>query len=251
MSARAHAGSSADQDKPLPFAVQVPFGFLFLHLPVLSAGIPPLHAWEFGAWTSVTNNFIYSDNAGELLATRTSRAPVTQSDIDTLVTAHPGEDYYFFDGQVTAVYGRFATTVVPSLAVGARFSVIGISGGQGMDGFVEGFHSLFGLGQSYRDVVTRGETTSVLRIDGDEVSSFENPRVGIGDPIVYALWAPEHRMEAWRMSLISAIKAPIGSTSKRLSTGRADFGTAFALTGDLGRRCVNVNGGVTLTFGAR
>jgi len=244
LSARAHAGSSADQDRPLPFTVQVPFGFLFLHLPVLSAGTPPLHAWGFDAWTSVTNNFIYSDNVGELLATRTSRAPMTRSDFDAVAAAHPGEDYYFFDGQVTTVYGRVGTTVVPSLVVGARFSLIGVSGGQGMDGFVEGFHSLFGLGQNHRDVVTRGETTAVLRIDGQEVSSFESPRVGIGDPIVYAIWAPGHAMGAWRMSLIAGIKVPLGSTSKRLSTGRADFGTAFALTGDLGRWCVNVNGGV-------
>ena len=46
------------------------------------------------------------------------------------------------------------------------------------------------------------------------------------------------------MSLVAGIKVPIGSTAKRLSTGRADYGTAFALTGDLGRWSVNVNGGV-------
>ena len=244
LSATAHAGSSADQDKPLPFTVQVPYGFLFLHLPALSAGIPPLHAWGFDAWTSVTNNFIYSDNVGEFLATRTSRAPMTQSDFDTIAAAHPGEDYYYFDGEITSIYARIATTVAPSLAVGARFSVISVSGGQGMDGFVEGFHSLFGLGQSHRDVVTRGQTTSAIRIGQNQDFNPENPRAGIGDPVVFAIWAPGRGMGSWRMSLVAGVKVPIGSTSKRLSTGKADFGTAFALTGDFGRWYVNFNGGV-------
>jgi hypothetical protein len=243
-SATAHAASSAAEDKVLPFTVQVPYGFLFLHLPAISAEIPPLHAWGFEAWSTVTNNFIYSDNVGDFLATRTSRAPMTSADFDAIAAANPGEDYYYYDGQITTLYARVATTVAPSLAVGARFSVIGISGGQGMDGFVEGFHSLFGLGQSHRDVVTRGETTSAIRIGANSDFNPENPRVGVGDPIVFAIWAPERGMGAWRIGLIAGIKVPIGSTSKRLSTGRGDFGTAFALTGDLGRWFVNVNGGV-------
>jgi hypothetical protein len=244
LNAGAYAASSADEDKPLPFTVQVPYGFLFLHLPAVSAEIPPLHAWSFEAWTTVTNNFIYSDNVGDFLATRTSRAPMTSADFDAIATAHPGEDYYYYDGQITSLYARVATTVAPSLAVGARFSVIGVSGGQGMDGFVEGFHSLFGLGQSHRDVVTRGQTTSAIRIGQQEDFNPENPRIGVGDPIVFAIWAPQHGMGAWRIGLVAGVKVPIGSTSKRLSTGRADFGTAFALTGDLGRWCVNLNAGV-------
>ena len=244
LGAKASAASSADQDKVLPFTVQVPYGFLFLHLPALSAEIPPLHAWGFEAWTTVTNNFIYSDNVGDFLAARTSRAPMTAADFDTIAATNPGQDYYYFDGEITSTYARVATTVAPSFAVGARFSVVSVSGGQGMDGFVEGFHSLFGLGQSYRDVVTRGQTTSAIRIGAQEDFNPENPRVGVGDPIAFAIWAPERGMGAWRMSVVAGIKVPIGSTSKRLSTGRADFGTAFALTGDLGRWYVNFNGGV-------
>jgi hypothetical protein len=113
-----------------------------------------------------------------------------------------------------------------------------------MDGFVEGFHSLFGLGQSYRDVVPRGQTTSAIRIDDQEDFNPEDPRVGVGDPIAFAIWAPERELGSWRMSLAAGIKIPIGSTSKRLSTGHADFGAAFAVTGDLGRWRVNLNGGV-------
>jgi len=244
LSSGAEAGSSADEDKVLPFTVQVPYGFLFLHLPALSAKIPPLHAWSFDAWTTVTNNFIYSDNVGDFLATRTARAPMTDVDFATIAATNPGEDYYYFDGEITSTYARVATTLAPSFAIGTRFSVVSVSGGQGMDGFVEGFHSLFGLGQSYRDVVTRGQTTSAIRIGEHQDFNPENPRVGIGDPIAFAIWAPERGMGSWRMSLVAGIKVPLGSTSKRLSTGHADFGTAFALTGELGRWCVNFNGGV-------
>jgi hypothetical protein len=243
---KVYAASSADKDKVLPFTVQVPYGFLFLHLPALSAEIPPLHVWGFEAWTTVTNNFIYSDNVGEYLATRTSRAPMTGADFATIGATHPGEDYYYFDGQITNTYARVATTVAPSFAIGTRFSIVSVSGGQGMDGFVEGFHNLFGLGQAYRDVVTRGETTSAIRIGENEDFNPENPRVGIGDPIAFAIWAPEFGTAAWRMSLVGGIKIPIGSTSKRLSTGHADYGAAFAVTGELGRWCVNFNGGVVV-----
>jgi hypothetical protein len=242
----AFAASSADADKVLPFTVQVPYGFLFLHLPALSAGIPPLHAWGFEAWTTVTNNFIYSDNVGDFLATRTSRAPMTGADFATIGAAHPGEDYYYFDGQITSTYARVAITLAPSFAIGTRFSIVSVSGGQGMDGFVEGFHSIFGLGQAYRDVVTRGETTSALRIGDREDFNPEDPRAGIGDPIAFAIWAPGDGTGAWRVSLVGGIKIAVGSTSKRLSTGHADFGAAFAVTGDLGRWCVNFNGGVVV-----
>ena len=126
LGAKAFAASSAAEDQVLPFTVQLPYGFLFLHLPALSAEIPPLHAWGFGAWTTVTNNFIYSDNVGDYLAARTSRAPMTSADFDAIAIAHPGEDFYYFDGEITSLYARIGTTVAPSFAVGARFSVVSI-----------------------------------------------------------------------------------------------------------------------------
>ena len=242
----AHAASSASEDKILPFPIQVPYGFLFLHLPAISAEIPPLRAWGFDVWTTVTNNFIYSDNVGAHLAKRSSRAPMTRTEFDAIAAANPGEDYYYFDSQISSVYARIGTTVAPSFAVGARFSVVSVSGGEGVDGFVEGFHGLFGLGQSYREVVSRGRTTAAVRIGAHEEFISENPRVGVGDPIVFAIWSPGRATGSWRMGLAAGIKVPIGSTSKRLSTGRADFGTAFALTGDFGQWCVNVNAGVVV-----
>jgi len=244
LGANAHAGSSADDDKVLPFTVQVPYGFLFLHLPALSAEAPPPRGWAFEAWTSVTNNFIYSDNVGDHLAMRTARLPVTEADFDAIDAASPGADYYYFDGEITTVYGRLATTVAPTFTMGARFSLISVNGGKGMDGFVEGFHSLFGLGQGYRDVVSKGETSAAIRIAGSGGFFDEDPRVGIGDPILYAIWSPDHTMGSWRVSLLGGVKVPVGSTSKRLSTGRADFGAAIAVTGELGRWCLNANAGV-------
>src|SRR5712672_2652532 len=72
--------SSADQDEVLPITVQVPYGYLFLHVPTWSAGAPPLHAWAFDLGTTVTNNFIYSGEVGDALAARSSREPMTRSE---------------------------------------------------------------------------------------------------------------------------------------------------------------------------
>jgi len=46
-----------------------------------------------------------------------------------------------------------------------------------------------------------------------------------------------------KILLAAGVKVSLGSTSKRLSTGRADVGVGFAVTGDLGKWCVNFNGG--------
>lgn len=53
------------------------------------------------------------------------------ADFDTIAPAQPGEDHYYYDGEITSAYARIATTVAPSFAVGARFSVVSISGGLG------------------------------------------------------------------------------------------------------------------------
>ena len=237
-----HAASSADGDQALPLTVQVPYGFLFLHLPGFSADPP--ERWSYDVSTTVTNNFIYSDNFGEMLGARTARTPITEADIEAVAAASPGEDYYYFDGEVMTLNAMIRTPITPTFAVAARFSAVGITGGEGMDGFVEGFHDTFGLGQAYRDNVTRGSITAAVRIDGHDETIVDYDRMGLGDPIAYALWAPEWGARSWRTSFAAGLKIPIGSTSKRLSTGRADAGVAFAVTGDVGRWRVNVNGGV-------
>src|SRR5258706_1656898 len=159
---------SAEQDGVLPITVQVPYGYLFLHVPTWSAGAPPLHAWGFDLGTTVTNNFIYSDEVGDALAARTSREPMTKSEFDGIAAAHPGKDLYYFDSEVSRLYARIGTTVAPSLVVVAVLSAVRNSGGPGMDGFVEGFHNTFGIGQAHRDVVPRGRITAEERIGAQE-----------------------------------------------------------------------------------
>ena len=73
---------------------------------------------------------------------------------------------------------------------------------------------------------------------------MEYDRGGLGDPIAYALWVPGWGKGSWRVSFAAGLKMPIGSTAKRLSTGRADAGGAFAVTGEVGRWRLNFNGGV-------
>jgi len=99
-------------------------------------------------------------------------------------------------------------------------------------------------GQAYRDNVTRGSITAAVRIDGHDETILEYDRGGLGDPIAYALWAPGWGKGSWRVSLAAGLKIPIGSTAKRLSTGRVDAGGAFAVTGEVGRWRLNFNGGV-------
>src|SRR5262245_31940091 len=210
------AASSAEYDQVLPSTVQVPYGFLFLHLPAFSAH--PSERWNYDVFMTITNNFIYSDNFGEMLGSRTARAPITEADIEGIAAANPGEDYYYFDGEVMTLNAIIRTPITRTFAIAARLSAVGITGGEGMDGFVEGFHDTFGLGQAYRDNVTRGSITAAVRIDGLDETIVEYDRAGLGDPIAYAMWAPDWGARAWRTSFAAGLKVPIGSTPKRLST---------------------------------
>src|SRR5882672_3106715 len=175
----AQGASSAEQDGVLPITVQVPYGYLFLHVPTWSAGAPPLRAWGFDFGTTVTNNFIYSDEVGDALATRSSREPMTRSEFDAIAAAHPGKDLYYFDSEVSRLYARIGTTVAPSVVVGVVLSAVRISGGSGMDGFIEGFHDTFGIGQAHRDVVPRGRVTAGVRIGAHEEFFSDDSRSGV------------------------------------------------------------------------
>jgi hypothetical protein len=243
---RARAASSAADDQVLPVTVQVPFGFLFLQVPAFSAIIPPDDAWAFDVGLTSGNNFMFSDNVSASLARHASRVPMTKAEFDAIVAAHPGEDVYYIDDEVYRLAARFGRTVAPSVRVGAVVSAVSISGGSGMDAIIEGFHEDFGFPAMYRDVVPRGETTTALSLRGREEFLSPSARSGIDDPVVFATWAPERRFGAWRMSVVSGVKIPIASTSKRLSTGSFDFGAAYAATGSWGRWSLNLNAGAVV-----
>jgi len=240
----AHAASSAAADEVFPVTVQIPYGFLFLHVPTFAASIPPQGAWEFDVAASSGNNFVFSDNVGRALSARSSRVPMTKAEFDLIVATHPGEDAYYIDDEVSSVAARFGRTLAPSVFLGAAVSVVRVGGGAWMDGVIENFHDTFGFPSMYRNVVPRGQATTAIHIGGFD--SFLDPsvRTGIGDPIVYVKWVPARRFGAWRMGVVSGVKVPIASTSKLLSSGSADFGAAYAATGDLGRWCVNLNAGL-------
>jgi hypothetical protein len=242
----ARAASSAADDQPFPLTVQIPYGFLFLHVPAFGASIPPAGAWTFDVGVSSGNNFIFSDNVADSLARRTSRVPMTQAEFDAIVAAHPGEDAYYVDDEGSRLYARFGATVAPSVFVGAVVSAIRISGSPWMDDVIETFHSDFGFDPMYRDVVPQGETTTAFHVGGNDVYLSPSARSGFEDPVVYVQWTPERRFGAWRMSVLSGVKIPLASTSRLLSSGSADVGAAYAATGEFGRWSVNLNAGVVV-----
>ena len=242
----ARAASSAADDQVFPVTVQFPYGFLFLHAPTFAAAIPPRGAWEFDVSASSGNNFVFSENVFDALAKRSSRVPMTKAEFDEIVATHPGEDAYYIDNEVTSVTAQFGRTVAPSVFVGAVVSVVRVGGGAWMDGIIENFHENFGFVPMYRNVVPRGQAMTAFHIGGYDAFLDPSVRTGIVDPIVFVKWVPERRFGAWRMSVVSGVKVPIASTSNLLSTGSADFGAAYAATGDFDRWCVNLNAGVVV-----
>jgi thiol-disulfide isomerase/thioredoxin len=68
------------------------------------------------------------------------------------------EGEYFFDYEMLQTILTFDYGVSDTLQIGVGTEVRGRSGGY-MDGFIQGFHDLFGIDQSGRDLVPKGEFT--------------------------------------------------------------------------------------------
>lgn len=182
---------------------------------------------------TVTNTFAHSSAFTPTLDARSERAPV---DLAFLRSA-PGNIFYL-DGEVYRTALAWRRGVGNDTQLGVSVQVLGFTGGE-LDGFIEGFHDVFGLGQHGRTGVPRGEYRVYVRSDGREVYRDSSPGLGLGDVVLSSktLLAPGPR--PWQVALDVAVKLPLGDPDELLSSGHTDVGVQLIASRYYQSACVH------------
>lgn len=167
---------------------------------------------------TVSNTFAMSTSVSDMLERRGTRKPLTQAGFQAL----PGNLFYL-DAEVYRSAVAFDRALGENLQIGVTFQWLNFSGGT-LDGFIEGFHDTFGLGQSGRKGVPRDTYTLYVRSNGTEVFRDGAPESGLGDIVLRAksklTATPRHAI----ISLQTAIKVPRGDGNGVFSSGSPDLG---------------------------
>lgn len=167
--------------------------------------------------------------------TPTHVPPLAPGQIEALaVLAHvniwaqmPG---YFFDGEWTRVALRGGYGVAPGWEVGAELALYQRAGGF-LDGFIMGFHELFHVTQSRRQLYPRDR----LRVDTLDTTGTHSQLTdhdagwGVGNP---TLWVKKALAANWVAELL--VKLPVGSIQRQFATPDLAVALDVAVTQALG-----------------
>jgi hypothetical protein len=176
------------------------------------------------------NTWILSNNVEKYLSARQQRGPLTEADA-AAIRALPGEAY-LVDLELALIDLAFNYKLTDRVSAYAVLSGASYTGGF-MDGFIEGFHHVFGFGSAARPFVDRNQINVLLDLKGQQATQLdETPNSGMLDPVfgVRYTFAPDPGFG--NLVLEGAIKTPLGQRSF-FSTNRVDVGvqlTAQAFT---------------------
>jgi hypothetical protein len=170
------------------------------------------------------------NNVEKYLSARPQRGPITEADA-AAIRAMPGEAY-LVDLELALIDIAFNYKLTDRVSAYAVLSGASYTGGF-MDGFIEGFHHVFGFGSAARPFVDRNQINVLLNLKGQQATELHAaPNSGVLDPVfgVRYTFAPDPGFG--NLVLEGAIKAPLGEKSF-FSTNRVDVGvqlTAQAFT---------------------
>ncbi|HPR64822.1 MAG TPA: DUF3187 family protein [Thermoanaerobaculia bacterium] len=226
-------GSEYRDPVPMRIRDMMPFSILSMAFMPSPGPLPPKGDWGFEIHLSHANTFIMSKNVKEYLGERNDRQRLTQNDIAAIRTEGEG-DIFYFDGEMGLL------TVSAHYGLGERIQAfthvpIYYFWGGYLDGFIEGFHNVLGIGQAGRDYVKRDEAQLYLSLGSNEFSFLNpSPTGGVGDPTFgmrYSLFPSRSRSQ---LTLETATKVPIADPDAYRSTGHSDYGIQLAFqTGDV------------------
>ena len=222
------AASPAEDDDVLPIAIQVPFGFLVMHVPPFPSGFPDPGAWDVQLGITTTNNFVFSQEIGLALGARTSRQPFTAADFAAVAAANPGRDLYYFDGEVTELALTVSGSPAPGFTVGGQVPLVLCHRAAVVLGEVEDV--VEGLDRRVEESPAEVDERALgVLIGGREEFVSGNEDTGVADPVLFMRWGPHRDPRAWSFAMEAGVKVAIASTSRLLSTGAPDFGAAVAV----------------------
>ena len=180
---------------PLQTRVQNPLSLQFLTLPIESAQTLNKNQYETFFQTAFSNVFEY-----EISGTTTLR----------------------FDMEMWRQALTFKYGITDTIEVGVELPFI-TNGSGFLDGFLNWYHDFWGLPNSGREIVPNNEFAFTLTQNGQTLIDHPSTPFGFSDTILRAkylfLTSP-----SWKLAFSPAIKVPLGSSSKGLSSGHFDFG---------------------------
>jgi hypothetical protein len=204
------------------------FGFPRLDMrPARTTSFEP-EAWAFEAVLGYQNTWALSQNVERFLK---SVEPEGRRDLSTYaaqIEALPGEKY-LVDLEAANLdlvfHHRISARWTGFLIAGA----VSYQGGF-FDSGIEGFHRIFGLGQSGRLAATRNQVNELYALKSAPSARFNASAVGgLTDPVIGFRHTGASPMRQWAYALEGAVKVPIAGTRAMLSTGRFDVGVQGSL----------------------
>lgn len=203
-------------------------GFLRLDMRPAPAAASQPDAWSIEAMLGYQNTWALSPNVERFLK---SVEPAGRRDLSTRyadIMALPGEKY-LVDIESASFDLVFQHRLSERWKGYAIASAVSYQGGF-LDGFIEGFHSTFGLGTAGRVAVTKDQANEIYALKSVHGASFNAPaNGGITDPTFGLRYTGTAPGQGWAFSIEGAVKVPIAGERAMLSTGRTDVGIQGSL----------------------
>ncbi len=203
--------------------------------------------WEWTLSSAYANTFSHSWHAPKVHDELGPPGTAFRSDeADRIHRSFPQETVWFVDGEVlrTSLEGRFG--IAPGFSLEVEIPYVS-HGALTLDGFLESFHSTFGLGQAGRTEFPDGSfvlmmqpPNGTMRFDG------RRPRAGVGDVSWTLCWRPPPLPSGWLYGLDLALKAPTGSARDYNGSGGWDGGVRVFLARASKRWLFAGEGGIVL-----
>ena len=128
------------------------------------------------------------------------------------------------DGESTRVTLDIRYGALRGFEVGVTIPYIILSGGF-LDGFIEGYHSTFGLPQGGRDQAPRNRLLYVYQRDGQQRLKIDSSSTGLGDVSLtggWQLFQGENKPQR-AVALRASLKFPTGDSDQLHGSGSTDF----------------------------
>jgi hypothetical protein len=199
-----------------------PFGFRRLDMRQSAAAFAPPDGPSVEFDLGYQNTWSLSSNVDHYLRARTQRGPLTQADA-AAIRALGGENY-LVDLELALFDIAFNFRLSDRVGVFAVLSGASYTGGV-LDGFVEGFHDVFGFGSAARPGLDRNQINVLLDLKGQQVTLLDAPaNSGVLDPVFGLRYTVSRDPTVANLVFETAVKVPLGRGEGLYSTNRADVG---------------------------
>lgn len=139
--------------------------------------------------------------------------------VSNFTAGSAGNGAAFFDGE-TGVFSARVRHRFDRWEVGLELPWVAHYGGE-FDGFIDGFHNLFGFNEGGRDLAPRGEIDYFVRHDGEVAVDFQRPRSGLGDVRLMA-GRRLHSGATQALTLRGELKLATGEVENLTGSGATD-----------------------------